>query len=69
MDVQNYFCDLIGANRQLLPFEIHVPKLHSNTMILLDGWVLNFARIPGISSLQNLAKWFIFYGFYKLQQI
>jgi hypothetical protein len=66
MDVQNYFCDLIGANRQLLPFEIHVQKLHIKTMILLDARVLNFSRIPWISSLKNLAKWFIFYGFYKL---
>jgi hypothetical protein len=47
MDVQNNFCDLIGANGQLLPFEIHFQNLYSNTKILLHGWVLHFARIPG----------------------
>jgi hypothetical protein len=68
MDVQNNFCDLIGAKRQILPFENHFQNLHSNTKVLLHKWILMFPNIPGISSLQNLAKWFIFYGFYKLQQ-
>jgi hypothetical protein len=50
-----------------MPFNFHLKTLYSTTMVSLQNWVLHIARIPGISSLQNLAQWIIFYWIYKFR--
>jgi hypothetical protein len=66
MDVQNNNYDLFGANRHLMPFENQSQNLYCNHVMFLHKWVLNFSRILGIQSLQNLDVWINFYGFYKI---
>jgi hypothetical protein len=60
--------NLNGVYKPFLIFYFHLKTLYSTTVVTLHICILHIARIPGVASLQILAKHIILYRFYKSAQ-